>query len=95
MALLKYGWTPEQAGLIKINDSRDGNQASVGSSFIKNILIPAWTDSREVTHVYKTDYAEGLEKIPGEELSLQDTRPSATKKSCTRHSARQGLKGCK
>lgn len=60
MALLKYGWTPEQAGLINIDDSRDGNEASVGCSFIKNNLIPAGTDSREVTHVYKTDYVEGL-----------------------------------
>lgn len=79
MALLKYAWTPEEAGLINIDNSRDGTEASVGSDFIKNILIPAWTDSREVTHVYKTDYAEGLEKIPGEELSLQDTRSPTTK----------------
>lgn len=80
MVLLKYRWTPEQAGLINIDDSKEENEASDGSSFIKNNLIPAWVDSREVAHVYKTDYAEGFKKNSGDELSLQDTRPAATEK---------------
>lgn len=68
----------------------------MGSGFIKNILIPAWTDSREVTHVHKTDFAGGLRKnISGEELSLQDTRPPVTKKVARVIQPDKGLKGCK
>lgn len=95
MAPLKYGWTPEQAGLINIDDSRDGNEASVGSGFIKNILIPACMDSRDVTHVYKTDYAEGFEKNFWWGIIITRHSAACHNKSWTRHSARQGLKGCK
>lgn len=31
IGLLKYGWTPEQARLINIDDSRNGNEPSAGS----------------------------------------------------------------